>query len=70
MGKENRHSAEFKAKILSQLEKSSQADLARLYKIHQHELLKQLSMINKQLSLVRAQQSNTNVPLENVTNLL
>jgi hypothetical protein len=42
--------------------------------IHQHELLKQLSMMNKQLSLLRAQQSNTNtntsVPLENVTNLL
>ena len=31
--KKNRHSTEFKAKILSQLEKSSQADLARLYKI-------------------------------------
>ena len=31
--KKNRHSAEFKAKILSQLETSSQADLARLYKI-------------------------------------
>jgi hypothetical protein len=40
--------------------------------IHQHELLKQLSMMNKQLSLLRAQQSNTNtsVPLENATNLL
>ena len=28
-----RHSAEFKAKILTYLEKSTQADLARLYKL-------------------------------------
>ncbi len=40
--------------------------------IHQHATLKQLTMMNKQLSLLRAQPANTNksVSLENVTNLL
>ncbi len=40
--------------------------------IHQHAILKQLTLMNKQLSLQQAQPENTNtsVPLENVTNLL
>jgi hypothetical protein len=40
--------------------------------IQQHELLKQLNIMNKQLKLLRTQPTNTNtsVPLENVTNLL
>jgi hypothetical protein len=42
--------------------------------IHQHELLKQLNIMNKQLNLLRTQPANTNtntsVPLENVRNLL
>ena len=41
-------------------------------KIQQHELLKQLNIMNKELKLLRTQPTNTNtsVPLENVTNLL
>ena len=40
--------------------------------IQQHELLKQLNIMNKELKLLRTQPTNTNtsVPLENVTNLL
>ncbi len=40
--------------------------------IHQHELLKQLTIMNKELKLLRTQPANTNtsVPLESVTNLL
>jgi hypothetical protein len=40
--------------------------------IHQHKLLKQLTIMNKELKLLRTQPANknTSVPLENVTNLL
>jgi hypothetical protein len=40
--------------------------------IQQHELLKQLNIMNKELKLLRTQPANTNtsVPLQNVTNLL
>jgi hypothetical protein len=40
--------------------------------IQQHELLKQLNIMNKELKLLRTQPANTktSVPLENVTNLL
>ena len=40
--------------------------------IHQHELLKQLTIMNKELKLPRTQPANknTSVPLYNVTNLL
>jgi hypothetical protein len=40
--------------------------------IQQHELLKQLNIMNKELKLLRTQPAttNTSVPLQNVTNLL
>ena len=40
--------------------------------IQQHELLEQLNIMNRELKLLRTQPANTNtsVPLENVTNLL
>jgi hypothetical protein len=40
--------------------------------IQQHELLKQLNIMNKELKLLRTQpaKTNTTVPLQNVTNLL
>jgi hypothetical protein len=40
--------------------------------IHQHELLKKVTIMNKELKLPRTQPANKNtrVPLENVTNLL
>jgi hypothetical protein len=40
--------------------------------IQQHELLKQLNIMNKELKLLRTQPANTNTsaPLQNVTNLL
>ena len=40
--------------------------------IQQHELLKKLNILNKELKLLRTQTANTNttVPLQNVTNLL
>ena len=46
--KKTRHSAEFKAKILSQLETSSQADLARLYKIDRRLIGKWSKPANKE----------------------
>ena len=46
--KRERHSVEFKSKILSELENSSQAELARLYKIDQRLIGKWAKPENKE----------------------